>query len=88
MRAVRWSLAALAFALAIMVVASAVNYVRIKGIARVVDASTGSTEPHFVAFPPVGARVSHEPLEAPRTASCNLASRLAPGSWGLGALSV
>jgi len=41
------------------------NYVRIKGIACVIDASTGSTEPHFVAFHRVGARVSHELLEAP-----------------------
>jgi G3E family GTPase len=38
------------------------NYVRIKGIACVIDESTGSTEPHFVAFHRVGARVSHEPV--------------------------
>jgi G3E family GTPase len=38
------------------------NYVRIKGIARVVDGSTGSTEPHFIAFHRVGVRVSREPL--------------------------
>lgn len=37
------------------------TYVRIKGIARVVDASTGSTEPRMVAFHRVGARVSAEP---------------------------
>jgi G3E family GTPase len=37
-------------------------YVRIKGIARVVDASTGSTEPRTIAFHRVGARVSAEPL--------------------------
>jgi len=41
------------------------NYVRIKGIARVVDASTGTSEPHFVAFHRVGARVSREPLAHP-----------------------
>ncbi len=38
------------------------NYVRIKGIALVVDRTTGSDEPHFVAFHRVGARVSSEPL--------------------------
>ena len=38
------------------------NYVRIKGIARVIDASTGSRVPHFIAFHRVGARVSAEPL--------------------------
>ncbi len=38
------------------------NYVRIKGIARVIDASTGSQVPHFIAFHRVGARVSAEPL--------------------------
>jgi cobalamin biosynthesis protein CobW len=38
------------------------SYVRIKGIARVVDRTTGSAEPHTVAFHRVGARVSSEPL--------------------------
>ena len=37
-------------------------YVRIKGVALVVDASTGSTEPRTIAFHRVGARVSAEPL--------------------------
>lgn len=41
------------------------NYVRIKGIARVIDASTGSSEPRWIAFHRVGARVSCEPLAAP-----------------------
>jgi len=41
------------------------GYVRIKGIARVIDRSTGSDEPHFVAFHRVGARVSSEPLAGP-----------------------
>ena len=41
------------------------NYVRIKGIARVVDASTGSSEPFVVAFHRVGTRVSCEPLHTP-----------------------
>ena len=36
------------------------NYVRIKGIAQVVDESTGSAEPHYKAFHRVGARVSGE----------------------------
>jgi G3E family GTPase len=40
------------------------NYVRIKGIARVIDRSTGSAEPHLVAFHRVGARVSSERLAA------------------------
>ena len=39
------------------------EYVRIKGVARVVDASTGSTKPLTVAFHRVGARVSAEPLD-------------------------
>lgn len=38
------------------------EYVRIKGVAHVVDASTGSTEARTVAFHRVGARVSAEPL--------------------------
>lgn len=38
------------------------NYIRIKGIATVIDGSTGSNEPHLVAFHRVGARVSKEPL--------------------------
>ncbi len=37
------------------------SYLRIKGIARVVDASTGSQEPRMIAFHRVGARVSAEP---------------------------
>ncbi len=41
------------------------NYVRIKGIARVIDESTGSAEPHYVAFHRVGSRVSREPLSHP-----------------------
>jgi G3E family GTPase len=40
------------------------SYVRIKGIARVVDRTTGSAAPHTVAFHRVGARVSSEPLAA------------------------
>jgi G3E family GTPase len=40
------------------------NYVRIKGIARVVDESTGSSEPRVVAFHRVGTRVSCEPVPA------------------------
>jgi hypothetical protein len=40
------------------------NYVRLKGIARVIDRSTGSAEPHLVAFHRVGARVSSERLAA------------------------
>lgn len=38
------------------------NYIRIKGIATVIDGSTGSDEPHLVVFHRVGARVSKEPL--------------------------
>ncbi len=38
------------------------NYVRIKGIARVVDGSTGSNTPHWIAFHRVGTRVSREPF--------------------------
>lgn len=41
------------------------NWVRIKGIARVIDESTGSAEPHWVAFHRVGTRVSRELLPAP-----------------------
>lgn len=41
------------------------SYLRIKGIARVIDYSTGSDEPHYVAFHRVGARVSRERLETP-----------------------
>jgi G3E family GTPase len=40
--------------------------VRIKGIARVVDRSTGSDEPREVVFHRVGARVSSEELAGPR----------------------
>lgn len=38
------------------------NYVRIKGIARIVDGSAGTMEPQLVAFHRVGTRVSYEPL--------------------------
>lgn len=41
------------------------DYIRIKGIATVIDRSTGSDEPHMIAFHRVGARVSQEPLPAP-----------------------
>jgi G3E family GTPase len=41
------------------------EFVRVKGIARVVDESTGSAEPPFVAFHRVGSRVSAEPLASP-----------------------
>ncbi|MCP4448396.1 MAG: GTP-binding protein [Myxococcales bacterium] len=37
------------------------DYIRIKGIARVVDASSGSEEPRMIVFHRVGARVSAEP---------------------------
>jgi G3E family GTPase len=37
------------------------TYIRIKGIARVIDASSGQTTPHMIAFHRVGARVSAEP---------------------------
>jgi len=39
------------------------SYIRIKGIATVVDGTTGSAEPHVIAFHRVGARVSRERLE-------------------------
>ena len=39
------------------------NYVRIKGIAKVVDGSTGTSEPHWIAFHRVGSRVSREILD-------------------------
>jgi G3E family GTPase len=38
------------------------NYLRVKGIARVIDGRTGSGQPHFAAFHRVGLRVSTEPL--------------------------
>lgn len=41
------------------------SYVRIKGIAQAVDASTGSSAPRWIAFHRVGTRVSSEPLTAP-----------------------
>ncbi len=41
------------------------NYVRIKGILRAVDESTGSSEPRWFAIHRVGLRVSSEPVEAP-----------------------
>jgi G3E family GTPase len=40
------------------------NYVRIKGIARVVDRTTGSDQPQVMAFHRVGTRVSREPVAA------------------------
>ncbi len=40
------------------------SYVRIKGIARVIDRETGSDEPRTVAFHRVGARVSREILQS------------------------
>jgi G3E family GTPase len=42
------------------------NYVRIKGILRAVDGSTGSLEPRWYAIHRVGLRVSTEPVDAPR----------------------
>jgi G3E family GTPase len=41
------------------------NWVRIKGIAHVIDESTGNAAPHWVVFHRVGTRVSWEPLPAP-----------------------
>lgn len=38
------------------------SYVRIKGIAKIVDGASGTDEPQMVAFHRVGARVSYEPL--------------------------
>jgi G3E family GTPase len=38
------------------------SFVRVKGIARVIDGRTGSAEPHFAAFHRVGLRVSTEAL--------------------------
>lgn len=46
------------------------SYIRIKGIAMVVDGASGNTVPHMVAFHRVGARVSCEPV------SDELATRL------------
>lgn len=37
------------------------TYIRIKGIARVIDESSGKSTPHMIAFHRVGARVSAEP---------------------------
>lgn len=57
------------------------NYVRIKGIARVIDESTGSSEPHWVAFHRVGTRVSCEPLANPSDSRIvALGSRLEPSA--------
>ncbi len=39
------------------------SYIRIKGIAKVVDGASGNTEPKWVAFHRVGARISLEPLK-------------------------
>jgi G3E family GTPase len=41
------------------------SWVRIKGIARVINESTGDAAPHWVVFHRVGTRVSWEPLPAP-----------------------
>lgn len=41
------------------------TYVRIKGIARAIDESTGSSEPRWIAFHRVGTRVSYEPFDWP-----------------------
>ncbi len=41
------------------------NYVRIKGILRAVDESTGSSEPRWYAIHRVGLRVSSEPVDPP-----------------------
>ncbi|MFN0249883.1 MAG: CobW family GTP-binding protein [Kofleriaceae bacterium] len=41
------------------------NYVRIKGILRAVDESTGFSEPRWYAIHRVGLRVSSEPVDAP-----------------------
>lgn len=41
------------------------HYVRIKGIARVVDGRTGSDAPHWAAFHRVGLRTSSEPIDRP-----------------------
>jgi G3E family GTPase len=38
------------------------EFIRVKGIARVVDGSTGSRDPHYAAFHRVGARFSSERL--------------------------
>ncbi|MGE0399393.1 MAG: GTP-binding protein [Kofleriaceae bacterium] len=42
------------------------NYVRIKGILRAVDESTGSSEPRWFAVHRVGLRVSSEPVDPPQ----------------------
>lgn len=42
------------------------NYVRIKGILRAVDETTGSIEPRWYAVHRVGLRVSWEPVDAPQ----------------------
>jgi G3E family GTPase len=39
------------------------DYIRIKGIARVIDGASGSDEPHMIVFHRVGARVSSEPVK-------------------------
>jgi cobalamin biosynthesis protein CobW len=39
------------------------GYIRIKGIARVIDGSSGSDEPRMIVFHRVGARVSAEPAK-------------------------
>ena len=45
------------------------SYVRIKGIALVVDGRTGDVEPHWAAILRVGLRVSSERLERPGPAA-------------------
>lgn len=57
------------------------NYVRIKGIARAIDARGGSTEPHWIAVHRVGLRVSSEPIDAPGLAEGRIVA-LGPGVDG------
>jgi G3E family GTPase len=72
------------------------NYVRIKGIARAVDARSGEVAPHWVAVHRVGLRVSSEAIaeggegrivalgpavEVAALAACVEASNLLPGSY-------
>jgi hypothetical protein len=40
-------------------------YIRVKGIAHVIDGRTGHQRPHWAAFHRVGLRVSSEPLDRP-----------------------
>ena len=54
-------------------------FVRVKGIARVIDPRTGSDEPHYAAFHRVGLRVSTEPLPAWAHEAPTRAVALGPG---------